>query len=215
MWGTELEKSEFGKIYPLFYGRPDERNYTQGIKVVKSLARKGYVPAIYQLGLAYFDHLGVHRNYIEAFRMYLAAANEGYPSAECGVGNFYAMAHPKHQACEIDPNQALIWWLKASNHGNSSAQYNLANAYLQGTSVRKDPVEAYVWSSLAVHCSTIRFRPAEVIRDQASSIIDEDMRKKANQRIHLLQEQLPFIWSEHLIYWQQLEKERKLHEISK
>lgn len=201
MWGTDLMKKEFGEIYHLFYGKQQERNYAKGIKVVTRLAGNGYVPAICQLGIAYFDHLGVHRNYYESFRMHMEAAKEGYPSAECAVGNFYAMAYPKHNVCKLDPNQAVFWWLRASNSGNALAQYNLASYYLQGTSVKQDPVEAYVWSSLAVHCSTIRFRPAEVAWDQSSSLLDENTRVKLDQRISELKEHLPLDWSDHNVYW--------------
>jgi hypothetical protein len=201
LWGTDQEKKVFGEIYRLFYGKQEERNYAKGIKVVKRLASNGYVPAVFQLGVAYFDHLGVHRNYNEAFRLYMEAAKEGYPSAACGVGNFYTMAYPKHHACEYDPDQAVFWWIEASKRGNASAQYNLANYYLHGTSVKQDLVEAYVWASLAVHCSTIRFIPAEVTRDKSSTLLDENARVEADLRIGQLKEYLPYDWSEHNVYW--------------
>lgn len=81
MWGTETEKAAFAVLYPLFYGSQEERDYAKGIKPIKKLAEGGYVPAICELGLAYFDHLGVHRNYKESFKYYMIAAQEGYPSA--------------------------------------------------------------------------------------------------------------------------------------
>lgn len=206
MWGSEQEKKEFGILYPLFYGSQEERNYAKAIKVIKKLAGKGYVPAICALGIAYFDHLGVRRNYQEAFRLYMEAALKGYPSAECGVGNFYAMAFPKHNACENNPEKAVKWWLRASEHGNSGAQCNLAGYYLKGTGVQEDPVEAYVWATLAVHCSPIRFRIAEVFRDQALALHTPEERAQADQRITALREQLPYAWSEHLSYWSMLHK---------
>ena len=156
------------------------------------------------LALLFFDHLGVRRNYNEAFRLYLAAAEEGYSSAECGVGNFFAMAYPKHNACANDPEKAVLWWLRAADHGNAPAQCNLAGYYLQGTGVKQDPLEAYVWVSLAVHCSTIRFRSAEVFRDQAAGLIDENTRLRAEQRIRELKECLPLAWSEHNVYWKKI-----------
>lgn len=165
MWGTESEKAAFTKLFPLFYGSQEERDYAKGIKTIKKLAEVGYFPALCELGLAYFDHLGVRRNYNESFKYYLMAAQEDYPSAEGELGGFYAMAFPKHNACECSAEKATEWWLKASEHGNAGAQVNLAGYYLSGTGVEKDPVEAYVWGSMGVHCSTIRFRSAEVFRD--------------------------------------------------
>jgi hypothetical protein len=84
LWGTDQEKKVFGEIYRLFYGKQEERNYAKGIKVVKRLASNGYVPAVFQLGVAYFDHLGVHRNYNEAFRLYMEAAKEVTPQQRAG-----------------------------------------------------------------------------------------------------------------------------------
>jgi len=77
MWGTEVEKAAFAKLLPLFYGSQEERNYAKGIKTIKKLAEVGYVPAICELGLAYFDHLGVRRNYQESFNCFMLAAQEG------------------------------------------------------------------------------------------------------------------------------------------
>lgn len=82
MWGTSTEKTSFSKLYPLFYGSREERNYTKGIKTIKTLAASGYIPAIFQLGQSYFDHLGVHRNYKVSFNYYSLAAEAEYSSAE-------------------------------------------------------------------------------------------------------------------------------------
>lgn len=201
MWGTEAEKIEFARLYPLFYGSHEERNYAKGIKMIKKLADSGYVPAVCELGIAYFDHLGVRRNYNEAFNFYMMAAIEGYPSAECGAGNFYAMAFPKHNACENAPAKAAEWWLKASENGNAGAQCNLAGYYLKGTGIPQIPIEAYIWGTMAVHCSSIRFKSAEVFRDQAMTLLDTEQLKDANGRIETLKTSLPYEWSEHMTYW--------------
>ena len=207
MWGSETEQMTFAELYPLFYGSQEERNYAKGIKVIKKLADNGYIPAICELGIAYFDHLGVRRNYIESIKFYMAAAQGSYPSAECGVGNFYAMAFPKHDACDNDPAKAAEWWLKASEHGNAGAQCNLAGYYLSGTGVPKNAMEAYVWGAMAVHCSSIRFRSAEVHRDQALALLNENQTIDANKEIETLKLRLPYVWSNHMTYWRSLHQE--------
>ncbi len=204
MWGVQAEKTEFARLYPLFYGTQDERNYAKGIKTIKKLADNGFVPAIGELGIAYFDHLGVRRNYNESFKFYMVAAEEGYPTAECGVGNFYAMAFPKHNACENDSVKAAEWWLKASEHGNPGAQCNLAGCYLRGMGVQHNPVEAYIWGAMAVHCSYIRFNSAEVFRDQAIALMNEEQIISANKRLETLKVILPYDWSDHTTYWRSL-----------
>lgn|GEM_PF-2006128 len=204
MWGTVAEKKAFAALYPLFYGSSEERNYAKGINSIRKLAGYGYAPALCALGIAYFDHLGVRRDYAEAFNCYRRAAEQAYPSAECGMGNFYAIVRPKHNACENDPEKAAEWWLKASEHGNPGAQCNLAGYYLNGTGMGVDPVEAFIWGTMAVHCSTIRFRSAEVFRDQALGLLNEAQISEANSRIEVLKGNLPKAWSEHMTYWRLL-----------
>ncbi|MDK9712118.1 tetratricopeptide repeat protein [Acidaminobacter sp.] len=201
MWGTEAERMAFAAVYPLFYGSSEERNYAKGIKTIKKLAENSYAPAFCALGIAYFDHMGVRRDYVESFNCYMSAAEQGYPSAECGIGNFYAIVHPKHNACENNPEKAVKWWLKASEHGNPGAQCNLAGYYLNGTGVNVNPVEAFIWGTMAVHCSTIRFRSAEVFRDQALELLNEAQVNEANSRIGVLKGNLPKAWSDHITYW--------------
>ncbi|MEQ8197401.1 MAG: hypothetical protein ABRQ27_05310 [Clostridiaceae bacterium] len=53
MWGSEQERRELAMIFPLFYGSHDERNYIKVIEDIKRLADRGYVPALYELGIAY------------------------------------------------------------------------------------------------------------------------------------------------------------------
>jgi len=119
------------------------------------------------------------------------------------------MAFPKHDACEYSAEKATEWWLKASEHGNAGAQVNLAGHYLSGTGVVKNPIEAYIWGSMGVHCSTIRFRSAEVFRDQALALLTEGQIADADVRIGILKEKLPYPWSEHLDYWRSLREQFK------
>jgi hypothetical protein len=80
---------------------------------------------------------------------------------------------------------------------------------LKGTGVKQDPVEAYIWATLAVHCSPIRFRITEVFRDQALALLDENEQEKAEKRIYDLKECLPLVWSAHRSYWEKLYEEAK------
>lgn len=204
MWGSKLEKKDFGLLYPYFHGNEEDRNFANGIKKMKKLVDAGYVPAICQLAIAYYDHLGVRRNYKESFRYHMIAAKEGYPCSEGWVGNFYATAFPKHDACEYSEKKALEWWLKASEHGVAGAQVNLAGHLLKGAGAEKNPIEAYIWGSLAVHCSPIRFRSAEVYRDQAVSQLSKNEKELADKKITQLKKTLPHEWSDHLDYWRML-----------
>lgn len=207
MWGSVNEKQEFGLLYLYFYGTSEERNYGKAIKTIKKLAINGYIPAIFTLGFASeFGH-GIRKNDKMAFENYMRAAEEGYPSAECGVANYYMRYRPKHNACEHNPQEAVKWYIRAARHGNPGAQCNLAGLYLTGQGVEKDPEEAYLWANMAVYCSSIRFRSAEVYRDQAAALIDFESKGRVEQRCLALKDQLPYDWSEHSVYWRKLWEE--------
>jgi hypothetical protein len=66
----------------------------------------------------------------------------------------------------------------------------------------------FVWSSLAVHCSPIRNRGAETIRDQGGAALDPEQRAAADERIGQLRAALPHPWSEPLVYWRELSQEK-------
>ena len=208
MWGSNEEKKEFAQLYPLFYGKQEERNYRKLYKKVNVLIGKQYAPALCTVGIMYStEGYGVHRDFKEAFRMFMESASQEYPSAECGVGNFYVMAFPKHNACEYNETKATYWYTKAAEHGNPGAQYNLAFSYQKGRGVTRDPVAAYVWACLAIHCSKIRVRPAEVVRDQTIQELNEKQLAEAQNRIKHMQEILPYEWSEHMVYWKSLARQ--------
>jgi hypothetical protein len=205
MWGSNEEKKEFAQLYPFFYGQREERNYRKLFKEVDELVRKQYAPALCTVGIMYAtEGYGVHRDFKEAFRLFMESASQEYPSAEFGVGNFYMTAFPRHDACEYRETKATYWYTKAAEHGNPGAQYNLAFSYQKGRGVTCDPVAAYVWASLAIHCSTIRFRPAEVVRDQTIQELNQKQLSEAQNRIEQMQAILPYEWSEHMVYWKSL-----------
>lgn len=201
MWGSESEQHAFGRLLPLWYGKENVRDRRQAVAGLTALADRRYAPAFYGLGEAYFDGEGVRRNYHEAFRLFRESADQGYPSGEAAVGNFYVVATPKRNVCEYDPAEAVQWHRLAAEHGNSGAQFNLAFSYWEGRGVARDPGAACVWARLAVHCSSIRFRSAEVLRDQAAAVLDPGAKADADRRVVLLSRDLPHPWSEHLVYW--------------
>lgn len=204
MWGSEAEQRAFGETYPLWYGPEAVRDRRKAVAAFRSLADKAYAPAVCALGRAYFDGEGVRRDYRESFALFGKAAEAGYPSAEGEYGNFFIMATPKHDACAYDPAQAAVWHRRSAEHGNAGAQFNLAFSYWDGRGVEKNPVEAYLWASLAVHCAKTRMRPAETVRDQAAATLDAAARAVADERIAALSAQLPHPCSEHLTYWRLL-----------
>ena len=204
MWGNADDRREFGGIYPLWYGDPAVRDRAAAVKRLRALADRNYAPAQFALAMAYFDGDGVRRDYAQAYHYALAAASQQHPGAENMVGGFHAAVTPKHDACAHDPVVAAEWYRKAAEHGSAGAMMNLVTCYQTGLGVQADPVEVFVWSSMAVHCSPIRNRGAETIRDQSGAALDPGRRAVADARIAQLRSKLPHPWSEPMVYWRSL-----------
>lgn len=204
MWGSREQQQAFGRFFPLWFGPSDGQARRAVVLGVRPLAEDGYAPAQFTLALAHMDAQGVRRDYAESFRWARLAAEQRYPSAEGLVASYYRMAHPKHHACDLDLEESVRWLRRAAEGGNPGAQFNLANACLQGSGLDASPVEAFVWASLAIHSSPIRMRPAEVLRDHAAAALDPDERAQAESRIVALRTELPHPWSEHRSYWSHL-----------
>ena len=204
MWGNVSEQRAFGEIWPLWYGDPGVRNRRLAVEKLRPIADQGYAPAQLALGVAYLDGDGVRRDYVKSFQYCMASAEQGYPAAEGMVGNYYVMAEPAHNACDLNLEEALRWQRRAAEHGNVAGQYNLASAYWMGRGVERNAVEAYLWARLSVHCSRLRNRMGEVLRDQAAAELDATRKAAADLRVSDLSRDLPHPWSEHMDYWRLL-----------
>lgn len=215
MWGTEADRRDFGALWPLWFADDHSaRDRKQAVKHLRALSDRDYAPGQCGLGMAHFDGAGVRRDYHLSFRHFLAAAERGYPTAECMIGNFYVATSSRYDVCEEDPAQGVQWWRRAAESGNSSAQFNLATACSTGNGLDKNDLEAYVWAGLAAHCSPIRLRPAEVLRDRVAAELGATHRADGDARIAELKARLPLPWSEHLVYWMSLAREAGIPGVS-
>ncbi len=204
MWGSEKERRELGLLWVLWHGEKPRRDRKRGLAELRRLAELGYAPAVCGLAAAYHSGEAVTQDVSAAWRLYQQAAEDRYPSAEAAVGNFFVTAAPEHGVCEYDPARAADWHKRAAAQGNAGAQYNLAFSFWTGRDVERDVRSAYFWAGLAVHCSPIRIRPAETLREQAAAALDATVRAEVEQESGRAREQLPLPWSEHLTYWKHL-----------
>jgi hypothetical protein len=208
MWGSDADKLEFGAIFPLWYAQDHAvRDGKAAVVRLRVLAARGYAPGLFALTMAYFDGQNVRRDYSLCYRSCLASAEQGYPSAVGMIGNFYCTATPNYGVCEYNPAEGVQWWRRSAENGNAGSQFNLATAYSTGNGIEKNNLEGFVWASLAVHCSSIRHRMAEVLRDRLSAELDPAQRTDADARLLVLKATLPLPWSEHLRYWKFLARE--------
>jgi len=95
---------------------------------------------------------GFRKDLVEARKLYLMAAEAGYPKAQLFVGGAYyngKYGFPK------DEKTAVAWFQKAANAGNSMAQVRLFHCYNLGKGgVKKDRKRAQYWHDKVVESDT-------------------------------------------------------------
>ena len=131
-------------------------------------AEQGDADAQYNLGIAYFEGLGVPQDYVAAYMWFsLAAAQsseaaknrdlaatlmtaEQVAEAQFNLGRMYTNGRgvPESGA------EALRWYRLAADQGFALAQYVLGVMYTNGVGVPQDYVAAHMWLNLAASQSS-------------------------------------------------------------
>ena len=114
---------------------------------IRAKAEKGDAQSQYSLGTVFNSGtLGVTKNYAEAVKWYLKAAEQNYPAAQNNLGWCYANG----QGVTKDEAEAVKWYRKAAEQNDAEAQNNLGFCYANGQGVAKDFAEAMSWYRKAV-----------------------------------------------------------------
>jgi len=82
------------------------------------------------------------KDYAEAVKWYLKAAEQGYALAQYGMGYCYYYG----QGVPMDFVKAAEWWQKSAEQGNAQAQNTLGMCYLNGNGVTKDDAKSFEWT---------------------------------------------------------------------
>jgi len=105
-------------------GNDVDKNAGQAVKWYKMAADGGDVKAELHLGFIYRDGLAeLQHDYAESLKWFHKAADQANPDAEFAIGKMYeqGMGVPASQ------ENAIKWYLLASNHGQVQARAVLAN----------------------------------------------------------------------------------------
>lgn len=108
---------------------------------VRALAAAGDVEAIFLMGTAYDEGLGVEVDYVEAVRWYRRAAARNHVLGEHNLGNTYRDG----RGVDIDHATAVKWWLRAARAGDATTRLRLGEAYEAGRGVARDLDRALSW----------------------------------------------------------------------
>lgn len=115
-------------------------------------------------------------------------AEAGWPQAETGL----ALALATGAGGRREVKKALALFKQAAEQDDAEAQYHLGDAYLKGTGVEADPVEALAWFILA---ATHGHAEALAERDRGLASVNADDRARAFNRARNLGPDLAAGWS--------------------
>ena len=111
------------------------------IREIRGLAADGDVEAIFLMGTAYDEGLGVHVDAAEAARWYRRAAERDHVLGVHNLGNVYLAGRGLPQS----DSEAVTWWLRAARAGDAITQLRLGESFEQGRGVRSDRAQAIAW----------------------------------------------------------------------
>jgi len=111
----------------------------------KAKAEARDADAQFNLGVMYYQGLGVEQDFKEAVKWYQKAADQGFATAQSNLGFMYRQG----QGVEQDFKEAVKSYQKAVNQGDAQAQSNLGLMYEEGQGVEQNNVIAYAWWNIA------------------------------------------------------------------
>jgi hypothetical protein len=130
----------------LYEGDGAWHDYGEAAKWYRRAAEQGDARAQDMLSFMLFEGLGEPQNLEESREWAQKAAAQGAASAMTRLGKFH---HDALGGVARDPAQAVAWWIKAANAGDSEAQALLGAAYHLGQGVERNDVHALVWLTRA------------------------------------------------------------------
>ncbi len=108
---------------------------------VNALAEQGEMAAQYNLGVFYFEGVGIPKDASNAVRWFRKAAEQGSPHGQ----NNLAACLKNGDGVEKDEKGAVEWFRKAAAQGLAPAQLNLGILCQNGNGTPKDDEEAAKW----------------------------------------------------------------------
>ena len=112
------------------------------IDIMKKLAERKYAPAMYELGLFYYNGEWWKERDLEKSVLYHTLAAElEYPDAMFELYVLYSTG----DGVALDNKTALDWCKKAAFKGQTRACYNLGSFYATGNGVEQDTVQSIEW----------------------------------------------------------------------
>lgn len=124
---------------------------TRAADLFRRAAEKGHPLAALRYGLALSEGAGVKKDLPASHRWLVQAQENGVPEAALALGDIAVRMPMQRDKAANDKalKVAIAWYETAANGGVPSAQFKLANAYLGGVGVPRDPAQAQLWYNRA------------------------------------------------------------------
>jgi len=123
---------------------PVAADATRAADLFRRAAEKGHPLAALRYGLALSEGAGVKKDLPASHRWLVQAQENGVPEAALALGDIAVRMPLQRDKAANDKalKIAIAWYETAANGGVPSAQFKLANAYLGGVGVPRDPAQA-------------------------------------------------------------------------
>lgn len=130
---------------------PAAADSTRATDLFRRAAEKGHMRAALRYGLALAEGSGVKQDLAAAQRWLIQAQQNGVPEAALALGDMAVRTPATRDKAANDKilQSAISWYQAAAGAGVPSGQFKLANAYLAGSGVARDPGQAQLWYSRA------------------------------------------------------------------
>lgn len=151
--GNEYAQLNVGLMY--YFGQGTDQNHSEAAKWFRKAAQQGNPASAYFLGLMFESGQGVQGD-MELAATYLRRAADGnVAAAQTKLGDFYYDGKAGLQQNYVE---ALRWYGKAAELGDSTAAILIARMYDGGIGTEKDPIKATHWSRMAMKNATRTFK---------------------------------------------------------
>lgn len=161
------------ELYQRGQGAPGDAD--RALALIEEAADQGLAAAQYQAGMAWLNGVGTEPDRAVALRWLERAAGQDNVSAQLQLAELY------FNEPDTEQRHARQWLNRAAVLGSATAQYRLGVSYLEGSGGPADPLEAYIWLSLALLNGEQRARSGV---EQLASRLSPSQLETARQRIN-------------------------------
>lgn len=106
-------------LFLIACGLCELNKFEDAYTLVQDAAKMGYLPALFEQGVALYRGVGVRRDLAAAFACFLQAAERGQPIAQYAV----AICYLEGISVPRDPEAAVEWAVKSAKAGCSDGLY--------------------------------------------------------------------------------------------